>query len=70
MEISNDKSKLLVNDPDPNKGKGNNFPINIHGTKLEKVKSFKYIGIYYNTNIINKRAIRITTATSIMIRYK
>ena len=45
METSHEKSKILVNDTDPNKCNSNYLNINIHGKKLEQVKSFKYLGV-------------------------
>ena len=44
----------------------------MYGKKLEQVKSFKYLRITLTDNAIGKNeiAIRISTATSIMVRLK
>ena len=38
MEISHEKNKILVNDPDPNKDNSNKLKINMYGKKQEQVK--------------------------------
>ena len=70
MEISHERSKILINDPDLNKCNSNNLTINMYRKKQEQVKSFKYQGVMLtvNANIKNEIAIRICTATSIMVR--
>ena len=70
MEISHEKSKILVNDPVPNKCNSKNLTISMYVKKQEQAKSFKYIGITLtdNANSKNEMAIKIATATSIMVR--
>ena len=72
MEISHEKSKILVNDPESNKYNSNNLTINMYGKKKEQVKSFKYLGVKItdNTSRKNKIAIKIDTAKSIMVRFE
>ena len=50
MEISHDKSKILVNDPDPNKCNSTNITIIMYEKKQEQVKSFKYLGVTLTDN--------------------
>ena len=57
MEIRHEKSKIFVNDPDPNNYNSNNLIINTYGKNI----------LTYNANSKNEIAIRITTATSIMV---
>ena len=71
MEWKNhEKSKILVNDTDTNTFNSNNLTINMYGKKLEQVKSFKYLGVTLtdNDNSKNEITIRISTATSIIVR--
>ena len=72
MEMSHNNSNILVYDPDPNKCNSNNLTINMYGKKQEQEKSFKYIGVTLtdNANRQNEIAIRIATATSIMVDWK
>ena len=37
MEISHEKSKICVNDPDPNKDNSNNLIINMYGKYFRKI---------------------------------
>ena len=67
MEISHEKSKILVNDSDPNKCNGNNLTLNTYGKKQVK-KSFKYLGVTLTDNSKNEIEIRMSTATSVMVR--
>ena len=68
MEISHEKSKILVNDPDPNKCNSINLITSMYGKKQEQVKSYQYLRVRYNANSKHEISIRIATVTSIMVR--
>ena len=53
MEISHEKSKILVNDPDPNKFNNNDMTIIMYGKKQEQSSNFN-IGVTL-TMLIAKR---------------
>ena len=66
MEISKEKSETMVNSVNID----NNANILMDGTKLEDVKTFKYIGstLKYDGSSENELSIRLVKSTSAMVR--